>query len=151
MSRISGKSFDFYVGDLLVHADKVSLDIEDNRSVAKSHGVPDGTVSGDVGASGSMDLDATAFKLIVEAARNAGSFEDLADQPFDCVFHAETKREKKKVEAFGCVFKIESLLDADSNGGDKDITKLAFDVTSPDFIRINGVPYLSESSTRDLI
>ncbi|WP_419787318.1 phage protein [Pseudodesulfovibrio sp.] len=151
MSRISGRSFDFYVGDMLVHADKVSLDIEDNRSVAKNRGVPNGTVSGDVGASGSMELDPTAFGLIVEAARSAGSFEDLADKPFDCVFHAETSQEKKKIEAFGCVFKIESLLDADTKGGDKDVTKLAFDVTSPDFIRINGVPYLSEASIKDLV
>lgn len=148
---LSGRSFDFYVGDLLVHADKVSLDITDNRGVGKTRGVPNGTVSGDVEASGSMELDSVAFNLIVEAARTAGSFEDLADDPFDCVFHAETTKEKKKVEAFGCVFKIESLLDADSKGGEKDITKLAFDVTSPDFIRINGVPYLSESSTKDIV
>ncbi len=31
------------------------------------------------------------------------------------------------------------------------MTKLPFDVTSPDFIRINGVPYLAASETKDLI
>ncbi len=147
--RISGKSFDIFIGDMLVHVDKATVEITDNSSVAKNRGVPNGRVLGDVEASGSMEMDAAAFGLISEVAKKAGSFRGMPT--FDLLFHAEGTTESKQVEAFGCAFKIDSLLDVDANGSDKDVTKLAFDVTSPDFIKINGVPYLSESETKDLI
>ncbi|ADU61477.1 MAG: DUF2597 family protein [Pseudodesulfovibrio sp.] len=150
MNRISGKSFDINIGDMLVHVDKATLSITDNSAVAKDRGVPNGRVPGDVEAAGEVEVDATALNLIIEAARSAGSFRDL--DTFDILFYANSgSGEELKVEAFGCAFKIESLLDIDSKGGEKHITKLPFDVTSPDFIRINGVPYLSASETKDLI
>lgn len=150
MSRISGKSFDTHIGDMLIHVEKATLSITDNSGVAKDRGVPNGRVPGDVEAAGEVELDATALNLIIEAARSAGSFRDL--DTFDILFYANSKSgEELKVEAFGCAFKIEGLLDIDSKGGEKHCSKLPFDVTSPDFIRINGVPYLSASETKDLI
>ena len=43
------------------------------------------------------------------------------------------------------------VLNIDPKGGAKSTKKLKYFVTSPDFVRINGVPYLSDEDTRDLI
>ena len=148
--RISGKNFDVNIGDMLVHANKATLEITDNSAVAKDRGVPNGWVDGDVEASGELELDATNLKLVTEAASAAGSFRQL--ETFDLLFYATTADgEEMKVQAFGCKLKVGSLLDIDTKGGEKHLTTIAFDVTSPDFVRINGVPYLSETDTEGLL
>lgn len=148
MARISGMNFDVNLGDLLVHIEKASLDITDNTAVAQTGGVPDGYVDGDVAASGEFELDSANFGLLIDAARAAGSFRKL--EPFDTVFYARAGEDELKVEAFGCKLKVSSLLDIDPKGGDKTKHKVPFDVTSPDFIRINGVPYLDASEIEGL-
>lgn len=150
MQRISGKSFDITVGDLAIHVSKCSLAIEDNTEVAQDNGVPNGWVNGDVKADGELELDALGVSLLSEAAKNAGSFRELPE--FDILFYAKpASGEEMKVEAFGCKLKIDSLLDVDKTGGSKHVSKVKFLVTSPDFIRINGVPYLSASDTDGLM
>lgn len=146
--RITGKNFDVTVGDFSVHVEKMTLDLEDNSAVAKTRGTPNGWVDGDVGASGEIEVDALNLDLFTEAAKAAGSFREL--DSFDILCFAKTGTEEMKVEAFGCKLKIASLLDIDPNGGEKHLSKIPFEVTSPDFIRINGVPYLSEADTEGL-
>lgn len=141
MARIGGKNFDVNLGDLLVHVESCTLDITDNSAVAQDRGVPNGHVDGDVTASGEMEFDTANFNLLIEAARSAGSFRGL--EPFDAVFFAQTPSEELKVEAFGCKLKVSSLLNIDPKGGEKSKHTVPFDVTSPDFIRINGVSYLA--------
>lgn len=148
MARIGGMNFDVNMGDLLVHVENATLDITDNSAVSQTKGVPDGYVDGDVAASGELELDSQNFNLVVEAARQAGSFRKL--ETFDLVFFAKTPDEEMRVEAFACRFKISSLLSIDPKGGEKSKHKLPFDVTSPDFIRINGVPYLDATETEGL-
>lgn len=148
MARISGMNFDITLGDLQVHVEKATLDITDNSAVAQSRGVPDGFVDGDVTASGEYELDAANFALLIEAAKRAGSFRKL--EPVDSLFYAKAGDSEVRVEAFGCKLKVSSLLDIDPKGGSKTTHKVPFDVTSPDFIRINGVPYLDASETEDL-
>lgn len=148
--RISGKNFDIRVGDLAIHVSKGSLSIEDNTEVAHDNGVPNGWVDGDVKADGELELDALGMSLLSEAAKSAGSFRELPE--FDILFFAKTgSNEEMKVEAFGCKLKLESLLDVDRKGGEKTVSKVKFMVTSPDFVRINGVPYLSAAETEGLI
>lgn len=148
MSRIGGKNFDVNLGDLLVHVQNCTLDITDNTAVAKSRGVPDGHVDGEVSASGEMEFDTNNFNLLIEAARTAGSFRKL--EPFDSVFFAKAGEEELRVEAFGCKLRISSLLSIDPKGGETTRHKVPFDVTSPDFIRINGVPYLDATEIEGL-
>lgn len=148
MPRISGKNFDVNLGDLLVHVESCTLDITDNSAVAQTRGVPDGYVDGDVSASGELELDSYNFGLLVDAARTAGSFREL--KPFDNVFFAKSGDEEMRIEAFGCKLKVSSLLSIDSKGGEKSKHKVPFDVTSPDFIRMNGVPYLAVSEIEGL-
>ncbi|GFM37736.1 phage protein [Desulfovibrio psychrotolerans] len=148
MSRISGKCFDFQLGDLVIHAEKFTCDIEDGSEVAKTKGVPVGRLSGPVGASGEIEVDSTNLKLVIEAARSAGSFREMPT--FDIVAYAKAGDEEKRVEIFGCALKVSKLLDVDSNSATKDLTTLPYEVTSPDFVRINGVPYLSADETEGL-
>ncbi|WP_138738542.1 phage protein [Pseudomonas sp. FSL W7-0098] len=148
MSRIGGKNFDVNLGDLLVHVESCTLDITDNTAVAQSKGVPDGHVDGDVTASGEMEFTTSNFNLLIEAARSAGSFRGL--DPFDTVFFAKAGDEELRVEAFGCKLRVSSLLGITPKGGETSKHKVPYDVTSPDFIRINGVPYLAAEEIEGL-
>ena len=148
MSRIGGKNFDVNLGDLLIHVENTTLDVTDNTAVAQTGGVPNGHVDGDVSASGEMEFDTSNFNLLIEAARSAGSFRAL--EPFDIVFFAKAGDEEFRVEAFGCKLRISSLLGIDPKGGEKSKHKVPYDVTSPDFIRINGVPYLDAKEIEGL-
>lgn len=148
MARIGGKNFDVNLGDLLVHVESCTLDITDNTAVAQDKGVPNGHVDGAVSAGGEMEFDTANFNLLIEAAKRAGSFRQL--DPFDSVFFAKAGDEELRVEAFGCKLKVSSLLNIDPKGGEKSKHKVPFDVTSPDFIRINGVPYLAAEEIEGL-
>lgn len=148
MSRIGGKNFDINLGDLQIHVESCTLDITDNTAVAQSRGVPNGTVDGDVSASGEFEFDTSNFNLLIEAARSAGSFRQL--EPFDSVFFAKAGDEELRIEAFGCKLKVSSLLSVDPKGGEKSKHKVPFDVSSPDFIRVNGVPYLAAAEIEGL-
>ena len=138
--RLSGMNFNVTMGDTMIHVDTCTLTITDNSAVSQTSGVPDGYVDGDVAASGEFELDSVNLGLLFQAANRAGSFRKL--EPFDALFFAKTATDELRVEAFGCRLKISSLLDIDPKGGEKSTHKVPFDVTSPDFIRINGVPYL---------
>lgn len=147
-AKIGGKNFDVNLGDLLVHVEAATLDITDNSTVAQTKGVPNGHVDGDVAAAGEIELDTTNFNLMVEQAKSSGSFREL--EPFDIVFFAKAGEEELRIEAFGCKLRISSLLSIDPKGGAKNTHKIPFDVTSPDFVKINGVPYLSAAEIEGL-
>ncbi|PMG64901.1 phage protein [Vibrio lentus] len=147
--RISGKNMHFSMGDYKLKAQKVSLSITDNSAVNKTSGVPDGYVDGDVEASGEMELTTQQFNQVSKAAKQAGSWRGMPD--FDALFYGKIDKDELKIEAFGCRIKISDLLDADTNGGSALVHKLPFEVTSPDFVKINGVPYLRPDETEDLV
>ena len=50
--------------------------------------------------------------------------------------------DEMRVEAYGCRLKVSSLLDIDKSSADETEFTIPFDVTSPDFIKIDGVPYV---------
>jgi hypothetical protein len=149
--RIGAKDFDIAVGDFALPVSQCTLGIEDNIEVAKDNGIPNGWVAGDVGAEGDIDLDAQGVSILTEAAAAAGSWRELP--AFDILFYAKVSSgEEMKVEAFGCKFKMESLLTLNKNeGASKHVSKLKFLVTSPDFVHINGVPYLGKSEIEGIV
>lgn len=147
--RINGKSFDFDLSGLSVHVSRFSLDITDNTATAKTHGVPDGYTDGDVEASGEIELDRSNFRLIIEAAKRAGSFRAL--ETFDISAVAQAGDDNLRIEIFGVKLSISSLLDVDPNSAEKTVFKIPYLVTSPDFIRIDGVPYLDTDEVNTLI
>ena len=147
-AKIGGKNFDITLGDLTVHVEACTLDITDNTAVAQTRGVPNGHVEGDVAAAGEMEFDTTNFNLLIEAAKTAGSFRSL--EPFDSVFFAQAGEEELRIEAFGCKLRLSNILTIDPKGGTKNTHKVPYDVTSPDFIKINGVPYLDAAEIEGL-
>ena len=144
MQRINGKSFSFDVGGMKIHADNFSCDITDNTTASKKDGRPDGYLLGDVEASGEITVDRVEMKAIMEAAKTAGSFQALKE--FDINAYADAGDDSFKVEIFGCKLKMNKILDIDKTSTDKTQFTIQYDVTSPDFINIDGVPYITAES-----
>lgn len=138
--RLSGMNFNVTMGDTMIHVDTCTLTITDNSAVSQTSGVPDGYVDGDVAASGELSVNASQFDLISNEAKSAGSWRGM--KVFDMMFYGKTAKDEVKVEAFGCRIKLSDLLDVDKKGSQASLFKIPFDVTDPDFVHINGVPYL---------
>jgi hypothetical protein len=135
-------------GDL-VHAEKVNLSITDNTAAAQTQGVPDGYIAGDVAAEGEIELSTKYLEIVTAKARSAGSWRGI--QPVDLMWYAKAGNEEIKVEAYGCKLIVSDILDVDPKGGSVMTHKVKFVVTSPDFVRINGIPYLEAELTQSLI
>ncbi|NBN73652.1 phage protein [Proteus sp. G2615] len=146
--RISGQSIDFNIDGDLVHVEKVSLSITDNTGVAQTNGVPDGFVNGDVSAEGELELSTKYLNVITAKARSAGSWRAIP--LVDLMWYAKAGTEELKVESFGCKLNVTDILDVDPKGGAVMTHKIKFIVTSPDFVRINGIPYLESELTDKL-
>lgn len=147
--RFAGINFDVTLMGVMVHVDKATLTITDATDVAKTRGIPDGYVDGEVGAELEIEVDGKNFNLLGDAAKRAGSWRGMA--PDDVMFYADTGSDTMKVEAFGVKLIISDLLDIDPAGGKKTTHKLKGIVTDPNFVAINGVPYLSADDTRHLL
>lgn len=147
--RISGMSFDVSFNGRIVHVKTATLDITDNTKAIQERGVPNSWVRGDVEASGEIEVDTVNFQLLEEAAREAGSWRDIEEADF--LFFAQAAKSELKIEAFGCKLVISNLLNLDTKGGDAMSHKIKFMVTSPDFVKIDGIPVLSPRDVRDLM
>ncbi|MCH2085903.1 MULTISPECIES: phage protein [unclassified Pseudoalteromonas] len=147
--RLSGMNFNVNLGDIMVHVDTATLSITDNSAVSQTGGVPDGAVDGDVSANGELSVNASNFALISDAAKRAGSWRGM--EPFDIMFYGKTSKDEMKVEAFGCRIKLSDILDIDKKGGQASLFKIPFDVTSPDFVHINSVPYLRPDEIENIV
>lgn len=149
MKRISNSGFSFSMGDFKLRAEKASLSIEDGRKVVKDGGVPNGYVDAEVGASGDIELDAAAMAILSEEAKTKGSWQEI--EPVDLLFYAKGTQEEEKVEAFGCLLNLSDIVEYDPTSDKKATTKISYEVTSPDFVRINGVPYLAKDRTEGIV
>lgn len=147
-NHLSGQDFDVMFGDTMIHVENMSASITDNRQAVQTRGIPNGWVNGDVACSGDLELDSANFKLLIDVARTAGSFREIKTIDIVCV--GKTLDSEQKQEFFGCLLKISDLFSIDGKGGEKNKHKIAFEVTSPDFVRIDGVSYLSANNIRDL-
>ncbi|WP_278399789.1 phage protein [Hafnia paralvei] len=147
--RLSGQSIDIRLDGELIHVEKVSLDITDNSAPASTQGVPDGWVAGDVSAEGEIEVSSKTFQQLTAIARRAGSWRGI--EPVDLMFYAKAGNEELKVEPFGCKLSLSNVLDGDPKGGSTLTHKIKYAVTSPNFVHINGIPYLERAATQNLI
>ncbi|EBI9055947.1 DUF2597 domain-containing protein [Salmonella enterica] len=147
--RISGMSFDVSFNGRVIHVKTITLDVTDNTKTIQERGVPNGWVRGDAEASGELELDTVNFQLLGEAAREAGSWRDIEEADF--LFFAQAAKTELRVEAFGCKLVLSNLLNIDSKGGDSLSHKIKYLVTSPEFVKIDGIPILSATDVRDLM
>ncbi len=139
--RISGASFDIMIGDFLVHVENMTCTVNDGGGVAQTGGVPDGYTDGEFSADGEIELDTNNFMILNQAAKAAGSWQQL--EPFDISTVADVNDDKGlRVDIFGSKLRIADLLKIDPKSKDKHTHKLKYDVTSPSFININGVPII---------
>ncbi|WP_272520283.1 phage protein [Providencia sp. PROV223] len=147
--RVSGQSFDFNLDGSLIHVEKSTLNLTDNTGVAQTNGVPDGWVSGDVSGEGELEFSTKALAILKAKARAAGSWRSIPE--VDLMWYAKAGGEEMKVEAFGCKLLLSDILDHDPKGGSTVNLKVKFLVTSPDFVRLDGIPYLESELTDKLI
>jgi len=147
-SHLTGKDFDAFIGDKMVHVAEATVKITDGRQVKYVRGVPVGFIDGKVEAETTLKFDHENFLLLEAQAKKAGSWKGI--EPFDISFLAENKVGSKNVEAFGVLPALEDILNIKAEGGEEDFTNVKGMVTSKDFIKINGIPYLTTKEIRDL-
>lgn len=144
--HITGKSGQSFVDGVPIMFDKISATISDGMEVEKTRGVPDGTVPGDVSCEGDVEMKYKYFKVFSLLAKKHGSYRAIP--AMDITYIAATKSDVLPIVLHGCKFTMESILEAESNDGAKSgLVKLKFKVSSPDFVSINGVPYLDALET----
>ncbi|OOE45120.1 phage protein [Salinivibrio kushneri] len=151
--KISGANFDITLLDQMVHVKKASVTISDDTAVTKTRGVVDGFTHGNATCEVEYELTLGEFRKITAAAKEAGSYRSLPVH--DALFYAnageDDEENEDKVEVFGVKLTLSDVLSVDPESADENIRKLKGFVTSPQFVRINDVPYLSENDTRELV
>lgn len=149
MSRFTGRNFDVTLLGVMVHVKSASATINDESAVAMTRGVTDGYSDGSATCDVEYELDLNNFRKIQQKAREAGSWRGI--KPHDCLFYANNGGEEDKIELFGVKLLISDLLSVDPESADQTTRKLKGFVTSPHFVRVNGIPYLSDDDTRGLL
>lgn len=148
-AKFSGRNFDITILGVMVHVKSASATINDETTVAKTRGVADGYTDGAVTCDVEYEVDLNNFRKLQQKARSAGSWR--AVKPFDCMFYANNGRDEDKIELYGVKLLISDLISVDPDSNDKTTRKLKGFVTSPHFVKMNGIPYLSEDDTRGLV
>lgn len=148
-TKLSGYDIGVQIGNYAVTFEEVSASIEDNSKAVMSRNRPNGHVRGGVSCSGEITLDTDNLNIMLEAAKAAGSWQEM--DTFDVVMAGEANSSGLNIELFECLVKISDLLNAKANGEEKLTHKLPFEVTGKDFVRINGVPYAPESDKDGLL
>ncbi|WP_417552081.1 phage protein [Marinomonas fungiae] len=148
MQHISGSDINIMVGTTLVNVKSYTLNIEDGVSATTTRGIVDGWVNGEVGASGEFTVNTANLNLIMDVAREAGSFQQIP--PTDLIGSGKTVDQELKVAAYGCKMSIAKVLESgDSSGGALEHT-IPYTVTDKRFVEINGVPYLDQNRIAEL-
>jgi len=147
--KFSGRNFDVTILGVMVHVKSASATISDESAVAMTRGVTDGHTDGAVKCDVEYEVDLNNFRKLQQKAREAGSWRGI--DPFDCMFYANNGSDEDKIELYGVKLQIADLISVDPDSGDKTTRKLKGFVTSPHFVKINGIPYLSEDDTRGLL
>ena len=148
VKQLTGKDISSMMDGTLVIFEEATLKITDGRKVVYRKGVPVGYADGPCSAEGTLKLDHENFLLVQEKAASAGSWKAI--EPFDINFLAEVTAGQKNIDAHGCLIKPEDLLNAKAEGGESDFVTIKYEVTSKDFVHINGVPYLDPNEIAEL-
>ncbi|HAS6054728.1 phage protein [Vibrio vulnificus] len=148
-ARFSGRSFDTTLFGEYVHVKNATATINDESEAAFTRGVTDGYTDGKVSCDVEVELDLAQFQKIHKAAKSAGSYRGI--KPDDMMFYANNGVDEDKVELYGVKWVLADIIGIDPESTDKSTRKIKGFVTSPLFVKINGVSYLSTEDTRGLI
>ena len=147
--KICGGSFDVNYDGVMIHVENATVTITDNSTAVQTRGVPNGHVKGAVSAEVEIEVDVQNFKKFGAVARAAGSWREIGEKDF--LFYGKADDDEEKIEVFGCVPLLNDIVGITPNDAKATTKKIKFMVTSPDFIHIDGVPYLSAQDTRHLL
>lgn len=148
-ARFTGRNFDVTMLGVMIHVKAASATINDESAVAMTRGVTDGFTDGSATCDVEYELDLNSFRALQQKAREAGSWRGI--EPHDCLFYASNGSDEDKIELYGVKLVIADLISVDPESADKTTRKLKGFVTSPHFVRINGISYLSTDDTRGLV
>lgn len=146
--HISASDINVMFGTKLVNVRSVSLNIEDGVSATKTRGIVDGWVNGEASASGEISINTENLQLLIDAAREAGSFQQVPRA--DITFTGKTVDQELKVAAYGCKVSMTKVLEAGASNADALEHTIPYIVTDKRFIEINGVPYLDQNRIAEL-
>jgi len=142
MQGITGRNVKVTLSNgIQVLFDTVTLNPSLGIGVAKTQGLPDGWTDGEKGADGEIQLNTRELMKLNEEADLDGSWEEL--EVFDMTFHALQGGLEIRVEAFGCKIEVPNF-NFDATNNERTQHTLPYMVTSPEFIRLNGVPLAAQ-------
>ena len=135
--RISGREIDARLsnGQRLLF-ESISLNTSSGIKAVKDQGYPAGWVYGEISGSGEIEISTEDMLVLNEQADLAGSWEEL--QEMDLTFFAKAGSLELNIEVFGVKVDFPGF-DFNGKGGDKLTHKIPFEITSEDFVKINGV------------
>ena len=136
--KFSGRSFEIYVGAVMVRVQEATLEVNQNTTVADTGGDPDGWLDGVHTASGKLMLVKSEHDKIMNMAAQAGSW--MALDPVTISFEGSAGGKTERIVAYGCKLK-KAGINVNTTSGDQVVFEVAFDVTSPQFVTHNGVPF----------
>lgn len=145
--RLTGNDIDVQIGAFRVVFSEASLAIDDSSKAVGSKNLPNGYIRGKVSAGGDITVDTANLNVMIDAARQAGSWQELP--PFDMTFNGSTTSESLNIECFECLLKLSDVLSA-TESEEKLTHKISYEVTGPDFVKINGVNYVASSLSNSL-
>ncbi len=138
MQRITGRDVELRLPTgVIALCDQITLNLSVGTKAVRSGGYPAGWVYGEVTGDGEMTIDSEEVIKLLDAAEEAGSWEEM--DAFDIVLAASVSSLDLRVEAFGCKLDVPDFK-IDRKGGDKITHTLKFEITDPQFVRVNGVP-----------
>lgn len=140
--RLTGNDIDVQIGAFRVVFSEATVTIDDTSKAVGSKNLPNGYIRGKVSASGDITVDTANLNVMIDAARQAGSWQQLPT--FDMTFNGSTTSEALKIECFECLLKIADLLSA-TESEEKLTHKISYEVTGSDFVKINDVSYVASN------
>ena len=142
MRRISAQdvSVELNPSGKITRFNNIEFTIEDSSKASQVGDRPDGWLRGTVSCEGKIKVDNTVLKSI---QGSAPSWREIPET--DILFFAQDEEnEKLEIELFGCKFFAPSSLAADRSSEEEILWEMNFKVCSPDFVNINGQPYLEK-------
>lgn len=138
MQRISGKDVEARLpSGRRILFETVNLNLNDGIAATRDQGYPNGWVGGEVSGDGDMEISTEMMLVLNEEAAQAGTWESIP--AFDLTLYAKSGDLELDVRVHGVKLHFPQFA-VDGKGGDKLMHTVNFEVTSPDFVHINGIP-----------
>ena len=117
--------------------EQVNVNLDDGITATSDQGYPNGWVHGKVKGDGDIEVSTETLLTLNEEAELAGSWEEM--EAFDVTMYAQAGDLEMYVKLHGVKLRMPNF-QFSGEGGEKVTHQINFVITSPDFVRLNGVP-----------